>query len=645
MREIIKTILLAILFVQVNISFAQLSFTHGPGEEIEPEYFNPELAPFYHGVASGDPLQDRVIIWTRVTPVSDTIVPVKWVMAKDTAFTYIVAEGELTTDYTKDYTVKVDVTDLEPNVTYYYYFTALEKNSIVGRTHTLQGATASHLRFAVGSCSNYQMGYFNSYKQISKHNDLDAVLHLGDYLYEYPTYDYGYSVEVDRQHRPNDEIISLDDYRIRHSFYKLDQDLMAAHQQHPFICVWDDHEIANNTYETGAANHSEETEGDFITRKESAIRAYMEWMPIRMPEYVGGKPQIYRSFEIGDLADIIMVDTRVEDRDKQAYSAIDPLFADTTREILGEEQREWLFDKIDASNATWKIYGNQVMMSEEGEDSPDVDAWTGYPFEREKVIDKLIDTGDKNHVVLTGDTHRSWAFDLTKHPFDTAYYQPLTGRGTYGVELAAPSLASPNRNESSPGTSPLPFQAELLVENPHLRYSDLDNHGYFIMDITQLKVQADYHYVDTKFRSDRDSIAQGWFTLKDQGFLQQALSPSIGKNLQAIPAPINPRVYVEEEDHTGVINENNNLFISGVYPNPTSDYLTIGMSLNQVENVSIQLLDFTGKVCHELSIEMMPGNQKLTVDLPAGLATGIYHLNIHTDNNLRPISKRISILK
>ena len=638
-------ILLAIVFIaQAQFSFGQGSFTHGPGEEIEPEYFNADLAPFYHGVASGDPLQDRVIIWTRVTPVNDTLVPVSWVMAKDTSFSLIVAEGELTTDYTKDYTVKVDVTDLEPDETYYYYFTALNSNSIVGRTHTLPGATASHLRFAVGSCANYQMGYFNSYKRIAEYNDLDAVLHLGDYLYEYPTYDYGYTAEVDRQHRPNHEIISLDDYRIRHNFYKLDQDLMAAHQQHPFICVWDDHEIANNIYESGAQNHTEETEGDFATRKESAIRAYMEWMPIRTPEYVGGNPQIYRSFEIGSLADIYMVDTRVEDRDKQGYSAIDPLLNDSTREILGGEQRQWLFDKIDASNATWKIYGNQVMMSEEGENDPDIDAWTGYPYEREKVINKLIETEDKNHVVLTGDTHRSWSFDLSKNPFDTAFYQPLTGMGTFGVEFAAPSLASPNRNESSPGTSPGPFQDALLFENPHLRYSDLDNHGYFILDITNLKAQADYHYVDTKFRSERDSIGQGWFTLKDQGYLQAALLPATGKDDQAIPAPATPKPYIDGEV-TGLEETAANIFVSGVYPNPTSDYLTIGLSLNQPELMSVQLIDFTGKVCYKFVVQMAPGNQKLTLNLPQGLAAGMYHLHISTDSQAKPISKLVSIIR
>jgi alkaline phosphatase D len=633
---------LSIGFLYFNLS-AQGSFTHGPGDEIESNYFKSELAPFYHGVASGDPLQDRVIIWTRVTPVSDTIVPVKWIMATDTSFQFVVAEGQTTTDYTKDYTVKIDVTGLEPNVTYYYYFSALNKNSLIGRTHTFSGANTNHLRFAVGSCSNYQMGYFNSYKQISKHNDLDAVIHLGDYLYEYPTYGYGYTVGVDRTHRPNTEIVTLNDYRIRHSFYKLDQDLMAAHQQQPFICVWDDHEIANNTYESGAANHTNQTEGDFQTRKESAIRAYMEWMPIRMPQYIGGQPKIRRTFKMGNLLDLIMVDTRVENRDKQAYSSADPLFQDTTREILGEEQRNWLFNQIDSSKATWKIYGNQVMMSEEGENHPDVDAWTGYPFEREKVIDKLISTADKNHVILTGDTHRSWSFDLSKYPFDTSYYKPHTGIGTFGVEFAAPSLASPNRNESSPGTSPGPFQQALLVENPHLRYSDLDNHGYFILDVTNLKVQADYHYVDTKFTSNRDSLGKSWFTNKDQGFLQEALSPANGKLIQAIPAPSNPLDFAPATAKVSQLT--NSFFISGVYPNPANDYLMIGLSLNSASEVSLTLTDALGKICLEQSLKVNSGHQKIQLNLPDSLKSGMYTMTLQTNTYSLGFKKRISILK
>ena len=621
-------------------TLAQNGFTHGPDQGIEQEYFDANLAPFYHGVASGDPLEDRVIIWTRVTPEHDTLIPVKWVVALDTGFQNIVAEGNTATDYTKDYTVKVDVTGLTPNTTYYYYFSALNTNSVRGRTRTLPGNNTEHVRLAFGSCSNYQMGYFNSYKRIAERNDLDAVLHLGDYFYEYAIYGYGYTVEVGREHRPLHEIVSLDDYRIRHNFYKLDPDLRAAHQQHPFICIWDDHEITNNTYEDGAANHQEETEGDFQTRKESAIRAYLEWMPIRHQPF-NGDPKIYRSFAFGDLMDLFMVDTRVEGRHVQAANAQDTLFNDSTRLLLGDVQRNWLFDNMDNSNATWRVIGNQIMISETGENDPDMDAWTGYPYERGLVVDKLMSYADKNNVVLTGDTHRSWAFDLAKHPFDTASYQPLTGQGTFGVELGAPSLASPNRNESNPGTSQEPDRQALYVENPQLRYVDLDNHGYVILDITNYKLQADYFYTDTKMPSMKDSLGKSLFTYANEGYLQEALSAATGKEVQEIPAPSYILPYEEGEvDNLGV-NTSSTFLLSGVYPNPSNGQFFIGFTSNQDEILYLEVIGVDGKRLMDKVLQVKKGNQKIALQLQ-DVTSGIYVLNLTTRNG-DTYSRRIAI--
>ncbi|RFC54238.1 alkaline phosphatase D family protein [Brumimicrobium aurantiacum] len=623
--------LVAILFlISAGFTFAQNGFTHGPDQGIEQSYFDPSLAPFYHGVASGDPLEDRVIIWTRVTPAKDTLVPVNWVMALDTGFQNVVARGSYETDYTKDYTVKIDVKALQPNTTYYYHFSALNKNSVTGRTRTLPGNNTQHVRLAFGSCSNYQMGYFNSYKKIAERNDLDAVLHLGDYIYEYATYGYGYSVEIGREHRPNHEILTLDDYRIRHNFYKLDPDLKAAHQQHPFICIWDDHEIANNTYETGAANHQELSEGDFQTRKEGAIRAYLEWMPIRHPEFTGD-PKIYRSFSFGDLLDLHMLDTRVEDRDQPAINVQDPLFNDTSRLLLGDVQRNWLFDKMDESDATWRIIGNQIMISETGENDADMDSWTGYPYERQLVIDKLKSYTDKNSVVLTGDTHRSWAFDLSEHPFDGTSYEPLTGQGTFGVEICSPSLASPNRNESNPGTSQLPDQMALLVENPHLRYVDLDNHGYVILDITDLKMQADFFYTETTVpNSTKDSLARSVFTYVNEGYLQEALSAATGKENQMIPAPSTPRPYSDSTPTLG-LEQGSNYFLSGVYPNPSSGQFTLGLTNNTEEVIDLKVFDLKGRLVLDKAMNIPSGNHKIVFNLDKE-SKGVYILKINSKN-------------
>ena len=611
---------------------AQNGFTHGPDGGIEKSFFDTSLAPFYHGVASGDPLDDRVILWTRVTPVIDTVVSVTWKVATDTAFKNVVRQGQVTTDYTKDYTVKVDADGLQPGVTYYYYFSALGRNSLIGRTRTMPGMNVSHLRFAVVSCTNYQMGYFNGYKRIAERNDVDAVLHLGDYIYEYPLYDYGYTAAVNRVHRPANEIITLDDYRIRHNFYKLDPDLRAVHQQTPFITIWDDHEIANNTWEHGAANHDSTTEGDFETRKQSAIRAYLEWMPIRHPDYTHNA-KIYRQFSFGKLANVLMLDTRVENRDKQAVSANDPVLQDTSRRLIGDVQRQWLFDKLDQSPATWQILGNQVMFSEYG---TDLDTWTGYPTERQKVMDKLYALGHKNNVILTGDSHRSWAWDLADKPFDTAFYQPFTGRYTAGVEIATPSVASPNRDEGSPGTSQEPTRQALYNANPHLRYNDQDNHGYVMLDVTAGKVQADFFFVDTKMRSTKDSFATGWFTYKNEGYLHKATAPAAPNTQQSVPAPPLPAGFAVTS--LAVAQVPADYILSGIYPNPAREKVFIGLVLNKSMQVTIRLTDLMGKtlLTHEMTIGA--GNQKVVLDLPT-LTTGTYLLQVQDGEGHQQVRK------
>ena len=294
----------------ITCSFVLTAFlVHAQNHRSAPD---PDLAPFYHGVASGDPLTDAVIIWTRLTPDNEELpLIVNWRMATDTAMTDIVASGEFATFAERDYTVKVDVTGLNSGSCYYYDFEWQGSYSIRGRTRTLPEGEVDQLRVAVMSCSNYEHGYFNAYKHIAIRNDLDVVLHLGDYIYEYEVG--GYSAFIDgRQNEPVNEILTLEDYRIRHSHYKLDEDLMRAHQQHPWITVWDDHEFANDAWFGGAQNH-QDWEGDWFDRKQVAWQSYFEWMPAREQEdYV-----VRKSFEFGDLAKIYFLDTRIEGRDEQ----------------------------------------------------------------------------------------------------------------------------------------------------------------------------------------------------------------------------------------------------------------------------------------------------------------------------------------
>ncbi|WP_262690417.1 alkaline phosphatase D family protein [Kordiimonas aestuarii] len=272
---------------------------------------------FTHGVASGDPLQDRVILWSRVIPGSGEAknLKVAWQVASDDNFSAIVSEGSATAAVSRDHIVKVDADGLKPGTIYYYRFICDGVTSPAGRTRSLPADGTKHARMAVISCSNYPQGYFNVYRELAN-RDVEVVLHLGDYIYEYATgiYSNDAAVAKGRAVTPKNECLALEDYRERYGLYRSDPDLQAAHAAHPFICVWDDHEIANNSWKDGAENHNA-GEGSYAERKKAAIRAYHEWLPVR--ETTTGQTIIRRSFNYGGLASLIMLDTRIEGRDAQ----------------------------------------------------------------------------------------------------------------------------------------------------------------------------------------------------------------------------------------------------------------------------------------------------------------------------------------
>lgn len=284
------------------------------------------VVAFKHGVASGDPGLDRVVIWTRVTPEGGGDVPVRWVVAHDRGLKNVVQTGEIATTAARDYTVKIDVQGLSPNQRLFYGFLCGDKRSPVGRTRTLPRGGVNELKLGVVSCSNHPFGFFNAYEALSKMDDIDVVLHLGDYIYEYGLNGYGGDVALTlgRMPRPEVEIVTLGDYRLRHAQYKEEPELQAAHALAPWIVVWDDHEVANDSWQGGAQNHNpENTEGNWDDRKRAALQAYYEWLPIRDPE--AGKPfeAINRSFQFGDLATLIMLETRLLARMQQLDYARD----------------------------------------------------------------------------------------------------------------------------------------------------------------------------------------------------------------------------------------------------------------------------------------------------------------------------------
>lgn len=606
--------------------------------------FDAKLKPFYHGVASGDPLFDRVILWTRVTPETDGIIQVKWKIATDTSLLNVVLSGAVTTDISKDYTVKIDAVGLQSGTTYYYGFEALGKNSLRGRTRTAPKEGVDHLRFAVVSCSNYQQGFFNAYGRIGERKDLDAVIHLGDYIYEYEDGGYGYSKEVNRGHEPKNEAISLTDYRIRHAFYKLDPDLRRAHQQHPFIPIWDDHETANDSYKDGAGNHDSTKEGNWQDRKYSAEQAYFEWMPIR-PQSTANK--IYRAISYGNLVDLILVDTRLEGREKQLgvkdtanKGAIDTaVWKSPNRTILGAEQRSWLLNQLQQSTAKWKIIANQVMMMQVEAQAlgfaTNLDAWDGYPAEREKLYNHIKNNGVNNVVVLTGDIHCSWASDLTFNPYDTTKYSPLTGNGSVAVEFVTPSISSANIDEllKVQGQTPFIQQAQGIIKilNPHIKDIELSSHGYFILDVVPGKAQADYYFVDSiTVPVKTEAFWKGFYSADKSPRVVSASAPSPTKQNAPDFAP----EYIQEGVTSlkeNVQNEDENpLLVLGIYPNPLTTYMNIGYVLKARETVSVRIYDELGNQVHTaLGNEQDAGTYSLLVNTK-NIANGRYYCRFIT---------------
>ncbi|MBM4358704.1 MAG: alkaline phosphatase D family protein [Deltaproteobacteria bacterium] len=437
---------------------------------------------FLHGVASGDPLPAAVILWTRVTPDVAGPVTVTWEIATDPSFATIVGSGIFVTDAERDFTVKVDAVGLAPATSHFYRFEALGERSVIGRTRTAPSVATSRLRFAVASCSSYAHGYFHAYRALANRADLDAVLHLGDYLYEYASGEYGKIRDYDPPHAT----VTLEDYRRRYAHYRRDADLQAVHRQHPFLCVWDDHEFANNAHRTGAENHTPGLEGSFEDRKRAAIRAHAEWMPFR--EQAGGR--IYRSFAYGDLAEIFLLDTRVWGRSLQVETSNDPSLADPAHTILGEDQEEWLAAGLAASKARYKLVGQQVVMAHL-KSFFNGDAWDGYPGSRARLFD-VIETGAIDDVVvLTGDIHASFASELARDPYGPGY-EPVSGKGALAVEFVTPGI-------SSPGFPPAlaNLAATATGENRHIKYAELTLRGYVVLDLDPQRLQAAwFHYDD-----------------------------------------------------------------------------------------------------------------------------------------------------
>ena len=474
---------------------------------------------FNYGVASGDPTNTNIILWTKVSPTFNKDVTIKWQLSADKNFNNILNSGHVSAKYSNDFTVKVDVNVPNPfrGNKVFYRFLFKDTFSDTGITNSLPQNDPDKYNIAFCSCSNHPAGYFNAYREMAKNEDIDLVLHLGDYIYEYDKD--GYATEdsnrFNRVVDPKHEIVSLNDYRRRHAQYKSDLDLQALHKSKPMIAVWDDHEFTNDSWKYGAENHQND-EGFFQSRKANAIKAYLEWMPIRENK---SKLKIWRKFEVGNLFQLLMLDTRSIYRDKQLN--IEDYFDGNTinkskykrdlsvdRKLIGLEQMLWIKNNLN-KKFKWSIIGQQVLMAQVylptifanmnkkilpdylhkylkigGANVPyNTDAWDGYPKERERLFKELIKANSV--LVLTGDTHNSWLNNL----FDK-------NNNFIGVEIGTPAISSPNTIDTF-GSLTDGIEEGFIKENKNVKWTEGKHKGYTLLKLTKDKSEVSFIYVNT----------------------------------------------------------------------------------------------------------------------------------------------------
>ena len=485
---------------------------------------------FTHGVASGEPGADRVLLWTRYAAGQDT--PLRWRVMEADANRRVVAEGQATASPTRDFCCKAQVSGLEPGRWYYYRFTAPDgTESDEGRTRTLPAGPTSRFRMAVFSCSNMGFGWFNAYAHAADANEFDCALHLGDYFYEYGPGTYDNPDFAMRQPDPPREIVALADYRMRYAQYRSDRDLQRLHQVYPMISGWDDHESANDSWKGGAQNHQPETEGPWSVRKAAAMRAYREWMPVSDAPWA--------AYEIGDLATLFRLETRLEARSEQFdYASIlsgkvtpesasaalvafrDGVYNDPAREMLGARQQAWLAEGLMRSaraGKPWQVLVQQVLMGKLAtaprlaENLPsdmaertrryveagamasrnelplNLDAWDGYPAARERVLRAALEA-DANLVSLAGDTHNAWAFDLAQ---DGAQV---------GVEFGGQSVTSPGLENYVTYVPTAELERETVRFNPELQWMDASHRGYMAVELTPGSATSEYRLMGARQR-------------------------------------------------------------------------------------------------------------------------------------------------
>jgi len=559
--------------------------------------------PFEYGVASGDPLPNGFVLWTRVSAEENpNLNSVSWRIATDSTFSNIVQSGAVTAIAENDWTVKLDISRLEPSTTYYYQFVdALDRKSAVGRTKTTPEHTVDidHAKIAITSCSSIYSGYFNAYRRIAERDDLDLWIHLGDYIYDF--------VDKDEQVRvPEPAPIDLrtkEEFWQRHRYYLLDPDLRAVRQQQPIFAFWDNHDIYKKNEE------------DLI----GSIEAFFNYLPIRMPQSNNPK-RIYRRLIFGKLFNLHLIDIELW-RNKDTISNSNEL------SLLGNEQYNWLTEVLSGSkNATWRIIGNQKLFSNWAVDHltiplpfgngevADPGAWDGFPSERARILNFLKAEQLDNNIVISGDIHLSVASDLVINPKDSATYDGATGEGAIGVEFVPGSISRGNVDEAL-GIEPNEAFNTLLTNlsfdgNPHQQYLDLFQHGYGLLDIKTDSVIAQFIYADKHEVTKKDTVWKTLVVKNGENHWQRPAEEAIS----AIPIDHLPKNTIK------------------IFPNPSKDIFAINFEQVFLEKKDIAIYNFEGKSINQKTIIPAHSNS-FTIDLSA-YEKGIYFVKIQFNEGL-----------
>lgn len=477
---------------------------------------------FLHGVASGDPLAGSVVLWSRVSGASGTHGSFRWVVAEDRDFRRVVRSGLVSSGPERDWTLKVDVDGLAAGRTWWYRFESADDVSPVGRTLTLPAGVVERFGVAVCSCSNYPSGYFHAYRAMAERDDIDLVLHLGDYLYEYGAEGYGAARgrALGRVVVPAHALVTLADYRQRYAQYREDPDLQALHARHPVVAIWDDHESANDAWRGGAQNHDPATEGDWWLRREVATRAWYEWLPVREP-VDRSLLAAWRSFDVGGLLTVTVVEARHVARDRPlafergGIDAVKAALLDDSRSLLGPAQLEWLgrtWSGSAARGVPWQLLGSPVVVAplatpdlvkglsvEERERLPawlrerldtthlglpyNLDAWDGYPAERQRLYE-LVRAHARNAVFVSGDSHTAWSID-----------HAAAGGPTGVVEIGVTAVTSPGFDETL-GLPAGRIAPLLRAANPHVGFVDTWRKGFALLEFTPARMDARHVLLD-----------------------------------------------------------------------------------------------------------------------------------------------------